>query len=63
MHNHADSPVNIQIVSENLEKDGVRVILEWTQKNYTLYSCNVSVTPHPVVTLISERMRVELSVL
>ena len=52
----------IQIVSENLERDGVIVILEWTQENHTYYSYNVSVTPHPPSTLISERMRVQLKV-
>ena len=62
MHNHADGPVNIKIVSENFEKDDIRVILEWTQENHTSYSYNVSVTPHPVSTLISDRMRVELKV-
>ena len=62
MHNHTDSPVNIDIVSDNFEKDGIRVILEWTQENHTSYSYNVSVTPHPASTLISERMRVELKV-
>ena len=62
MHNHADSPANIQIVSENFEKDGIGVILEWIQENHTMYSYNVSVTPHPVSTLISERMRTELKV-
>ena len=62
MHNHADSPVDIQIMSENFEKDGIRIILEWIQENHTLYSYNVSVTPHPVSTLISERMRAELKV-
>ena len=52
--------MNIPIVSENLEKDGVTVVLEWTQENDTFY---VSVTPHVASTLLtSERMRVHLNV-
>ena len=59
---HADSSVSIEIVSENFEKDGIRVIFEWTQENHTLYSYNVSVTPHPAATLTSERKKIELKV-
>ena len=49
-------------MSETLERDGVRVILEWTQDNHTSYSYNVSVTPHAASTLVPERMRVQLNV-
>ena len=54
--------MNIQIVSENLEREEVTIILEWTQENHTYYSYNVSVTPHPASTVISERMRAQLKV-
>ena len=62
---HADNPgpVYIQIVSENLERDGVILILEWTQENNSYYSYNVSVTPlDPMSTLNSERTRAQLNV-
>ena len=49
-------------MSETFKRDGVRVILEWTQNNHTFYSHNISVTPHTVSTLIPERMRVQLIV-
>ena len=58
----SDNPVSIQIVSETFERDGVRVILEWTQNNHTSYSHNVSITQHTASTLIPERMRVQLNV-
>ena len=62
---HADNPgptVYIQIESENLERDGVIVILEWTQENNSYYSYNVSVIPYPVSTLNPEGMRAQLNV-
>jgi hypothetical protein len=61
-HAESDNPVRIQIVSENMTRDGIIVILEWTQDNHTFYSYDVSVTPHAVSTLIPERMRVQLNV-
>ena len=54
--------MNIQIVSEDLERDGVRVTLEWTQDNSSFYSYSFSVTPNPASALITERMRVLLKV-
>ena len=55
----APEPLNIQILSEDLERDSVRVTLEWIQDNSSFYSYNVSVAPNPVTT---ERMRVLLKV-
>ena len=61
---HTDTPgsVNIQIVSEDLEKDGVRVTLEWTQDNSSFYLYNISVAPNPASALTTERMRAQLKV-
>ena len=53
--------MSIQIVSETFGRDGVAVILEWTQDNHSSYSHNVSVTPHAASTLVPERMRVQLN--
>ena len=49
-------------MSETFGRDGVRVILEWTQDNHTSYSYNVSVTPHTVPTLVPERVGIQLNV-
>ncbi len=61
-HAEFDNPVSVQIVFENMTRDGITVILEWTQDNHTSYSYDVSITPHAVSTLIPERMRVQLNV-
>ena len=61
-HTDTPGPVNIQIMSEDLERDGVRATLEWTQDNSSFYSYNVSVTPNPASALTTERMRVLLKV-
>ena len=54
--------VNIQMLSEDLGRDGIQVTLEWTQDNSSFYSYNFSVTPNPVSALTTERMRVQLKV-
>ena len=48
-------------MSETLESDSVRVTLEWTQENESLYSYNVSVTPQ-VASILTERTRLQLNV-
>jgi hypothetical protein len=45
-----------------MTRDGIVVILEWIQDNHTLYSYNVSITPHAVSILMPERMRIQLNV-
>ena len=58
-HTDISGPVNIQIVSEDLGRDGIRVTLEWTQDSS---SYSVSITPNPASALTTERMRVQLKV-
>jgi hypothetical protein len=55
IHAESDIPVSIQIVSENMTRDGITVTLEWMQDNHTFYSYDVSVTPH-AVSIISPTM-------
>ena len=53
--------MTIRAVSENLESDSIRVALEWTQENESLYSYNVSVTPQ-VASILTERIGLQLNV-
>ena len=55
---HAE--LEITILSEQFEKDGAIVTLEWTQEN-SLYSYNVSFSPQLEVMFIG-RVRVQLNV-
>ena len=55
-----DIELEITILSEVLEEDGVMVTLEWTEENF-LYSYNVSVSPQLEVIFIG-RVRVQLKV-
>ena len=61
-HTDTPGPVNIQIVSEDLERDGISVTPEWTQDSSSFYSYNISVTPNQASALTTERMRVLLKV-
>ena len=57
---HAE--LEITILSEQFEKDGVIVTLEWTEEN-SLYSYNISVSPQLEVMFIERvSFRVQLSV-
>ena len=61
-HTDTPGPVNIQIMSDDWERDGIRVTPEWIQDSSSFYSYNVSVTPNPASALTTERMRVQLKV-
>ena len=55
-----DTELEITIISEQFEKDGAIVTLEWTEEN-SLYSYNVSFSPQLEVMFIG-RVRVQLKV-
>ena len=58
---YTDPQMTIRAVSENLESDSIRVALEWTQENKSLYLYNVSVTPQ-VASILTERTGLQLNV-
>ena len=46
-------------MTERLDRDVVRVTLEWTPENHTRYSYNISVN-HAVVTTLTETITLQL---
>ena len=42
------------MVTESLDRDRVRVTLEWTQANQTQYSYNISINQNIVTTALTE---------
>ena len=54
-----DPQVAIRVVSKRLGSDGIRVTLEWIQKNQTQYSYNVSINQN-VSTELDEMTTLQL---
>ena len=46
--------LQVRVVAESLERDGVRATLEWTQGNQTHYSYNISINQNIVATALTE---------
>ena len=55
-----DPQVASRVVTESLDRDDIRVTLEWTQENHTQYSYNISINQNVVATALTETKTFQL---